>query len=65
MSFPLDVKSHDSAGMFAATPLVWATEGWSHPSAGADHVAVANLLLAAGSPREWMPPEKAPDPEGT
>jgi len=54
-------------GMFAATPLVWACEGWSHGprQAGADHVAVARLLLAAGSPREWMPPEKAPDPEGT
>jgi hypothetical protein len=26
---------------------------------------VARLLLAAGSPREWIPPEKAPDPEGT
>ncbi len=52
-------------GMFAATPLVWATEGRKHASAGADHVAVARLLLAAGSPREWMPPEKAPDPEGT
>lgn len=54
-------------GMFAATPLVWACEGWSHDPrrAGADHVAVARLLLAAGSPREWMPPENAPDPEGT
>ena len=54
-------------GMFAATPLVWACEGWSHdpPQAGADHVAVARLLLAAGSPREWAPPEKAPDSEGT
>jgi hypothetical protein len=54
-------------GMFAATPLVWACEGWSHDPqpAGADHVAVARLLLAAGSPREWTPPEKAPDPEGT
>jgi ankyrin repeat protein len=53
-------------GMFAATPLVWACEGWSHGSqAGADHVGVARLLLAAGSSREWVPPEKAPDPEGT
>ena len=54
-------------GMFAATPLVWACEGWSHDprQAGADHVAVARLLLMAGSPREWMAPEKAPDPEGT
>lgn len=53
-------------GMFAATPLVWACEGWSHgPRGGADHLAVARLLLASGSPREWMPPEKAPDPEST
>ena len=53
-------------GMFVATPLVWACEGWRHgPRAGADHVEVARLLLAAGSPREWAAPEKAPDPEGT
>ena len=53
-------------GMFAATPLVWACEGWRHgPRVGADHVDVARLLLAAGSPREWVAPEKAPDPEGT
>ena len=63
--------AHDASvnaldGMFAATPLVWACEGWSHgPQAGADHLAVARLLLAAGSPREWVPPEKAPDPERT
>ena len=54
-------------GMFSATPLVWATEGWSHDSHkdGADHVRTARLLIAAGSPVEWNPPEKAPDPEGT
>jgi ankyrin repeat protein len=54
-------------GMFAATPLVWACEGWSHDprQGGSDHLAVARLLLAAGSPREWVAPEKAPDPEGT
>ena len=53
-------------GMFAATPLVWACEGWRHgPQAGVDHVEVSRLLLAAGSPREWVAPEKAPDPEGT
>jgi hypothetical protein len=33
--------------------------------AGMDHVAAARLLLAAGSRRDWIPPEKAPDPEGT
>ena len=53
-------------GMFAATPLVWTCEGWSHGMRdGVDHVAVARLLLAAGSLRDWVPPEKAPDPEGT
>jgi ankyrin repeat protein len=53
-------------GMFSATPLVWATEGWSHgPCEGADHVAVARLLIAAGSSQRWKAPEKAPDPEGT
>lgn len=52
-------------GMFAATPLVWACEGSSHGQSGADHVAVARLLLAAGSPREWIPPDKAPNPERT
>ena len=54
-------------GMFSASPLVWACEGWRHDpqQPGTDHVAVASMLLAAGSPREWVPPEKAPDPEGT
>jgi hypothetical protein len=33
--------------------------------AGADHVGVARLLLAAGCSQEWQAPEKAPDPEGT
>ena len=57
---------HNLDGMFSATPLVWATEGWSHGSHnGADHVAVARLLIAAGCPQEWKAPEKAPDPEGT
>ena len=33
-------------GMFAATPLVWAWEGWRRTSqSGADHVGVARLLL--------------------
>jgi ankyrin repeat protein len=52
-------------GMFAATPLVWAGEGFSHAQAGANHVAVARQLLAAGSSREWIPPEHAPNPERT
>jgi cytohesin len=52
-------------GMFAANPLVWACEGWSHSQSGADHLAVARLLLVNGSLREWTPPEKAPNPERT
>jgi ankyrin repeat protein len=53
-------------GMFSASPLVWAVEGWSHGSReGADHVTVAKLLIAAGCSMEWKAPEKAPDPEGT
>jgi ankyrin repeat protein len=51
---------------FSATPLVWAAQGWSHGShPGTDHLRVARLLIAAGSPREWTAPEKAPDPERT
>jgi ankyrin repeat protein len=53
-------------GMFAATPLLWAAEGWSHASrSGSDFPAVARTLIAAGSPTTWTPPEKAPDPEST
>jgi len=50
-------------GMFDATPLVWAVEGWAHPQPGADHVGVARLLIAAGSTLVWTPPPGAPDPE--
>lgn len=52
-------------GMFAAPPLVWAIEGRGHPAPGADHVAVARLLIGAGSALEWTPPEGAPSPERT
>jgi hypothetical protein len=59
-----DVRALD--GMFAATPLVWAVEGrHSRKDPHLDHVAVARLLIAAGSPLDWKPPEGAPDPEGT
>ena len=59
-----DVNARD--GMFAATPLVWAVEGRGNAKhAGADHVAVARLLMAAGSPLDWTPPEGAPGPERT
>jgi hypothetical protein len=59
-----DVNARD--GMFAASPLVWAVEGrGSGKRRGADHVAVARLLIAAGSPLDWTPPEGAPSPERT
>ncbi len=59
-----DVNAVD--GMFSASPLVWAVEGRSnskHPDA--DFVGVARLLIAAGSPLEWTPPDGAPGPERT
>ena len=58
---------HNLDGMFSASPLVWATEGWSHDphDGGTDHIGVARLLIAAGCSQEWKAPEKAPDPEGT
>jgi ankyrin repeat protein len=52
-------------GMFAAPPLVWAVEGREHAGPGSDHIAVARLLIAGGSPLEWTPPEGAPGPERT
>jgi hypothetical protein len=59
-----DVNARD--GMFAATPLVWAVEGRdSAKRQGADHVGVARLLIAAGSPLDWTPPDGAPSPERT
>jgi ankyrin repeat protein len=58
-----DVAARDAT--FAATPLVCAVEGRRHPGPGADHVAVARLLIAAGSPLDWIPPAGAPDVERT
>jgi hypothetical protein len=53
-------------GMFSATPLVWAVEGRrTSKNDGVDHVEVARLLIAAGSPLGWTPPEGAPSAEGT
>lgn len=52
-------------GMFAAPPLIWAVEGRGHPRPGADHVAVARLLIDAGSPVDWTPPPASPGPERT
>ena len=54
-----DVNALD--GMFSAPPLVWAVEGRSSKQRpGTDHVGVARLLIAAGSPLDWTPPEGAP-----
>ena len=59
-----DVNALD--GMFSAPPLVWAVEGrGSAKRRGADHVGVARLLIASGSPLDWTPPEGAPGPERT
>jgi hypothetical protein len=52
-------------GMFAAPPIVWAVEGRGNPKHRGDHVGVARVLLAAGSPADWTPPEGAPGPERT
>jgi hypothetical protein len=53
-------------GMFAGTPLLWTAGGWSNnPDPRADYLGVARQLIAAGSSREWLAPEKAPDPEST
>jgi ankyrin repeat protein len=54
-------------GMFSGTPLLWASHGWrNNPhKAGVDYLGVARQLIAAGSSMEWVPPEKAPDPEAT
>ena len=52
-------------GMFSAPPLVWAVEGRGHAQPGADHVAVARLLIDAGSPVDWTPPPASPGPERT
>jgi len=46
-------------GMFAARPLVWACEGWSHgPQAGADHLAVALAASCRFAARKRVPSEK-------
>ena len=47
-------------GMFSAPPLIWAVEGRGHAQPGSDHVAVARLLIDAGSPLEWTPPPASP-----
>ena len=64
LKYGADVNALD--GMFSAPPLVWAVEGrGSAKHRGADHVGVARLLIAAGSPLDWTPPEGAPGPERT
>jgi Ankyrin repeats (3 copies) len=63
LKFGADVHALD--GMFSASPLIWAVEGRGHAQPGADHVAVARALIAAGCPLDWTPPEGAPGPERT
>ena len=64
LKYGADVNAKD--GMFSAPPLVWAVEGRGNKAApGADHVEVGRVLIAAGSPLEWTPPEGAPGPERT
>jgi ankyrin repeat protein len=63
LEFGANVNALD--GMFSASPLVWAVEGRGHAQPGADHVAVARELIAAGSSVEWTPPDGAPGPERT
>jgi ankyrin repeat protein len=63
LRFGADVDATD--GMFSATPLIWAVEGRGHAGPGADHVAVARELIAAGSSLDWTPPDGAPGPERT
>src|SRR5262249_32863305 len=59
-----DINALD--GMFSASPLVWAVEGRRNAKhRDADHVGVARVLIAAGSPLEWTAPEGAPDIEST
>jgi ankyrin repeat protein len=57
---------HSLDGMFSGTPLLWASHGWrNNPhQTHCDYLGVARQLIAAGSSVEWIPPEKAPDPEG-
>jgi ankyrin repeat protein len=51
-------------GMFSGTPLLWAAEGGSYSGdRQSDYLSVARQLIAAGSPREWVPPENAPRAE--
>ena len=63
LSFGAPIDALD--GMFAAPPLVWAVEGRNHAAPGANHVAVARLLIDAGSPLDWTPPPDSPGPERT
>ena len=51
-------------GMFSATPLVWAAEGWGGGNhSGNAHPEVARALIAAGSRVDWIPRDASPGPE--
>ena len=64
--------THGAAVEGARRHVCGAAAGLGSPRAqqlqgpGADHVGVARLLIAAGSPLEWMPPRRrAPNVERT
>lgn len=54
-----DVTARDRE--FHGTPLVWAADGLRSRPPGRDHAAVAELLLAAGSPTQWQGSDEPSD----
>ena len=65
LKFGADVNALD--GMFAAHAARLGGRGTKQleTACGADYVEVARILIAAGSPLEWTPPDGAPGPERT
>ena len=61
ISYGASVNAAD--GMFSGSPLLWASHGWNNHRDVRGYVDVARLLIGAGASREWIPPEKMPDPE--
>ncbi len=61
ISYGASVNAAD--GMFSGSPLLWASHAWNHRRDVRGYVEVARLLIGAGASREWIPPEKMPDPE--
>jgi ankyrin repeat protein len=61
ISYGASVNAAD--GMFSASPLLWASHGWNNQRDSRGYIEVARLLIGAGASREWIPPEKMPNPE--